>query len=76
MQKIPYVLILSATALATSAFLTACGGSASAPLQDQSALVAVSGSTSINTSGTTGGDGTGAVHYVVTSGNCSISGNI
>lgn len=81
MQKIPYVLILSATALATSAFLTACGGSASAPLQDQSALVAVSGSTSINTSGTTtlsttGGSGTGAVTYAVTSGNCSISGNI
>lgn len=78
--KHPFKLV--ATAVAASTFLTACGGGgdASAPLQDQAALVAIAASTNISTSGTTalsttGGSGTGTVTYAVTSGNCSVSGS-
>lgn len=81
MHPIKHPITLMATALAASAFLAACGGGASAPLQDQAALVAVASPTTINTSGTsnlstTGGSGTGAVSYAVTSGSCTISGSV
>jgi hypothetical protein len=71
-------LLLSVTA--ATAWLVGCGGSATAPLQNQATLVATTSSANVNTSGTTtlgttGGSGTGSVTYTVTSGSCTVAGN-
>ena len=72
-------LILSASAVAASLLVSACGGgSSSAPVSSQATLVAVPASTSLNTSGTTslsttGGSGSGAVTFSSTGG-CTVTG--